>query len=84
MGFWGFVVRTTYKRRLDEMENDYKEKLKSKFEEEEKNVFRDEIEQLKGTAEKFNEVKEINFEQTVKLKELFNARIIDENMQIIH
>ena len=65
------------------MANDYKEKLKSKFEQEKK-VFRDEIEQLKGTVEKLNKVKEINFEQTERLKELFDVGIIDKNMQIIH
>ena len=54
-------------------------KFKSKFEEEKKAI-QDEIEQLKRTVEKLNEVKEINFEQTEKLKKLFDVGIIDENM----
>ena len=65
------------------MKDDYRDKIKSKFKEEKK-VFLDEIEQLKETIENLNEVKEINAEQTDKLKELFEAGIIDGNLQIIN
>ena len=76
------IIRTTRKRRWEEMEDDYKEKLRKEFEEE-KNGYITEIKHLKDTLEIMDDIKAINSQQKEKLRELFEAGIIDQDLHIV-
>ena len=77
-----FYLRATRKWRVEEMKWDYMESNKKKFEEEKSKY----IEEIENLMEKLEEVHEISLEyieQKEKLKELYDAGIIGENLKII-
>ena len=76
------LIRTTRKRRWEEMEDDYRDKLRKEFEEE-KNDYITEIKYLKDTLEIMDYIKAINSQQKEKLRESFEAGIIDQDLHIV-
>ena len=59
-----------------------RESIKKKFEEE-KSKYIEKIENLKEKLEEVQEISMENVEKKEKLKEIYDARIIDENLKII-
>ena len=77
-----FYLRATRKWRVEEMKWDYKESNKKKFEEE-KSKYIEEIENLMEKLEEVHKISLVYIEQKEKLKELYDAGIIGENLKII-
>ena len=81
-GKTNILVSRTRKRRFEEIEDDYRDSLKKKFEEE-KQIYQDEIQDLKLQMKEFDIIKLQNEDAHYKLQALYGAGIIDANSELI-
>ena len=74
------LVRTTRKRKYDEIEDDKRDAWEKKFEQETKS-YKEEILFLKNQMKELDILKLQNEEAHIKLQELYEAGIIDSNFE---